>query len=112
MFNREAARTLCHLVSEHLIMVDNRTVQATISIGVVPINQTSPSANEVLERAYQSSEKVKLQTQGSGNGIYVYNPAKTPIARIVRCAGCLKMQLIKMSCNWYSSIFMILLKKI
>ena len=73
---RDVAKSLCHLVSEHLIMVDNRTVQATISIGVVPINQTSPSANEVLERAYQSSEKVKLQTQGSGNGIYVYNPAE------------------------------------
>ena len=70
------AKSLCHLVSEHLIMVENRTVQATISIGVVMINQTSPSATEVLERAYHSAEKVKLQTQGSGNGIYVYNPAE------------------------------------
>lgn len=73
---RATAKSLCHLVSEHLIMVDKRTVQATISIGVVPINQSSPGQAEVLDRAYQSSEKVRLQNQGSGNGIYVYNPAE------------------------------------
>lgn len=72
----EVAKSICHLVSEHLIMVDNRTVQATISIGVVGINKTSPSSDEVLQRAYNSSEKVKLQTQGSGNGIYVYSAAE------------------------------------
>ncbi|XID75933.1 EAL domain-containing protein [Alkanindiges sp. WGS2144] len=72
----ETAKALCHLVSEHLIMVENRTVQATISIGVVPINQNSPDANEVLDRAYHSSEKVKLQNQGTTNGIYIYNPAE------------------------------------
>ena len=72
----EIAKALCKLVSEHLIMVDNRTVQASISIGVVAINQTSPSPSEVLDRAYQSSEKVKLQTQGSGNGIYIYSAAE------------------------------------
>lgn len=70
------AKNLCHLASEHLIMVDKRTVQATISIGVVPINQSSPGQAEVMDRAYQSAEKVKLQNQGSGNGIYVYNPAE------------------------------------
>jgi diguanylate cyclase (GGDEF)-like protein/PAS domain S-box-containing protein len=72
----ETAKALCHLVSEHLIMVDKRTVQATISIGVVPINQSSPGQAEVLERAYHSAEKVRLQNQGSGSGVYVYNPAE------------------------------------
>lgn len=70
------AEELCKQISGHLIMVGNRTVQATISIGLVPINKASPTETEVLDRAYQSAEKVKLQNQGTGNGVYVYSVAE------------------------------------
>ncbi len=70
------ANEICHAVENLLINIDKRTVQTTVSVGVVPINQSSPQLSEVLDRAYHAAEKVRLQNQGSGNGIYLYNPAE------------------------------------
>jgi diguanylate cyclase (GGDEF)-like protein/PAS domain S-box-containing protein len=70
------ANQLCQDVQQLLISVDKRTVQATISVGAVMINEHSPDSAEVLDRAYHSAEKVRVANNGSGNGVYLYNPAE------------------------------------
>lgn len=70
------ANQLCQQVQQLLISVDKRTVQTTISVGIVMINENSPESSEVLDRAYHSAEKVRLTHQGSGNGVYLYDPAE------------------------------------
>ncbi len=64
------------IIAKSLISVGNRTIQTTVSIGIAMISETSPNATELLSRAFSASEKVKIQTQGLGNGINLYNPAE------------------------------------
>lgn len=74
--SQNKAKTLCNAVQHLLINIDKRTVQTTVSIGLVPVNQSSPTTAEILDRAYHAAEKVRLQNQGSGNGVYLYDPAE------------------------------------
>ncbi|MDE2419866.1 MAG: EAL domain-containing protein [Gammaproteobacteria bacterium] len=70
------AQATTELIAKSLISVGNRTVQTTISIGIAMIGETSPDSAELLSRAFNASEKVKIQNQGLGNGINLYNPAE------------------------------------
>ncbi|MEY2864345.1 MAG: hypothetical protein RLY58_2052 [Pseudomonadota bacterium] len=70
------AQQLVDTVQEMLISVDKRTVQTTLSIGIAMIGETSPEASELLERAFDAADKVKLKTKGVGNGVNLYNPAE------------------------------------
>ncbi|GAA6134746.1 cyclic di-GMP-binding protein FimX [Oceaniserpentilla sp. 4NH20-0058] len=64
-------------VEEHLVAVDQRTVQVTCSIGLALINESSRSPKEVLEHAHEASYYVrKLEGNEKGNGVYLYNPAE------------------------------------
>jgi len=64
-------------VEEHLIAVDQRTIQVTCSIGLALINESSRSPKEVLEHAHEASYYVrKLEGNENGNGVYLYNPAQ------------------------------------
>jgi len=64
-------------VEEHLIAVDQRTIQVTCSIGLALINESSRSPKEVLEHAHEASYYVrKLEGHEKGNGVYLYNPAQ------------------------------------
>jgi diguanylate cyclase (GGDEF)-like protein/PAS domain S-box-containing protein len=71
-----AALAVTELIAKSLISVGKRTIQTTVSIGIAMIGETSPCSSELLSRAFGSSEKVKIQNQGLGNGISLYNPAE------------------------------------
>lgn len=70
------AQQLCVQVEHLLIPIDKKTLQTTISIGVVMLNEHSPHSNEVIDRACHAAEKVRLQNKGTGNGVYLYDPAE------------------------------------
>lgn len=72
----EIAQKTTELVAKTLIGVSNRTVQTTVSIGIAMIGETSPNSAEILSRAFNAADKVKIQNQGLGNGINLYNPAE------------------------------------
>lgn len=64
-------------IEEHLIAVEQRTIQVTASIGIALINESSPSPKEVLQHAHEASDFVrKLEGHAKGNGLYLYNPAQ------------------------------------
>ncbi len=70
------AQQLVDAVAGLLIGVEKRTVQTTISIGIAMIGETSPEGQELLERAFDAADKVKLKNKGIGNGINLYSPAE------------------------------------
>ncbi len=72
----DIAEKTAALIAKPLISVGTRTVQTTVSIGIAMIGETSPSGEELLSRAFNASDKVKIQNQGLGNGINLYNPAE------------------------------------
>lgn len=75
------AEKLCHLIHDRLFDIPNgKTVQTSLSIGIALLGETAPDAPEVLSRAVNASEKVKLLTKGLGNGINMYNPAENAAA--------------------------------
>lgn len=72
----QRAQKLVDTIQGLLISVDKRTVQTTVSIGIAMIGETSPESTELLERAFDAADKVKLKNKGVGNGINLYNPAE------------------------------------
>jgi len=68
------AQATVEMIAKSLITVGNRTVQTSVSIGIAMIGETSPDSAEILSRAFNAADKVKLQSQGVGNGINLYNP--------------------------------------
>src|SRR5690606_29507200 len=62
-------------VENQLFEVSNRTIQATCSIGIALVNDSSPKATELLGRAHKASTHVhELEGHEQGNGVYLYNP--------------------------------------
>jgi diguanylate cyclase (GGDEF)-like protein len=62
---------------EHMIAVDSRTIQVTVSIGIALANESSRSPREVLQHAHDASYHVrKLDGCEKGNGTYLYSPAQ------------------------------------
>jgi len=64
-------------IQEHLVAVDQRTIQVTVSVGIALINESSRNPKEVLQHAHEASYHVrKLEGHDKGNGVYLYNPAQ------------------------------------
>ncbi|PTQ87702.1 EAL domain-containing protein [Agitococcus lubricus] len=83
--NTEQARTqaekICPMVHDRLFDIPNgRTIQTSLSIGVAMIGETAPDSQELLSRAVNAAEKVKLLNKGVGNGVNIYNPAENAAA--------------------------------
>lgn len=70
----EKAEQLRKDIADDLINVDNRTVQTTVSIGIVQISETSPDTGEIFQRAYSGIDRVRKKTKGVGNEIHLYDP--------------------------------------
>ena len=68
----KAADFICHLISDHISDVNGTSVATTVSIGIAPINETTHSANEVIERAEKGSHAAQ---KAGGNQHFVFNPA-------------------------------------
>ncbi|HEX5277768.1 MAG TPA: EAL domain-containing protein [Fluviicoccus sp.] len=78
---KATAEKLCHAVHERLFDIPGgKTIQTSLSIGIAMIGETAPDAPEILSRAVNAAEKVKLLTKGVGNGINMYNPAENAMA--------------------------------
>jgi diguanylate cyclase (GGDEF)-like protein len=64
-------------IQEHMIAVDSRTIQITVSVGIALANESSRSPKEVLQHAHEASYHVrKLEGHEQGNGVYLYSPAQ------------------------------------
>ena len=71
----EACNSLCKAIENHLFEVSGRTIQITASIGIAPVAESSPKAQDLLGRAHTASADVrKLEGHEQGNGVRVYNP--------------------------------------
>jgi diguanylate cyclase (GGDEF)-like protein/PAS domain S-box-containing protein len=70
------AEALCKKVDDHIIEVEGRTVQTTLSIGVALISETSNSAESVIEQSLTALNEVREvhPTAGVGNGAKLYEP--------------------------------------
>ncbi|MEX1032313.1 MAG: EAL domain-containing protein [Cellvibrionaceae bacterium] len=67
---------LCRHIEEHIVEVDGRTLQATLSIGIALINETSSSAETVIEQSMKALNEVRAG-EGVGNGAKLYEPEVT-----------------------------------
>lgn len=64
-------------IQEHMVAVDSRTIQVTVSVGVALVSESSRSPKEVLQHAHEASFHVrKLDGHEKGNGVYLYSPAQ------------------------------------
>jgi diguanylate cyclase (GGDEF)-like protein len=64
-------------IQEHMVAVDSRTIQVTVSVGVALVNESSRSPKEVLQHSHEASYHVrKLEGSEKGNGVYLYSPAQ------------------------------------
>lgn len=61
-------------IADDLINVGQLTARTTVSIGMVLINETSPDTSELFSRAYDGIDKIRKQTHGIGNDVYLYDP--------------------------------------
>ena len=62
---------LCKLLENHIIEIDNKTLQLSCSIGVSIVNETSTSAGTVIEQAKSAMEKV---SSAQGNNASLFEP--------------------------------------
>lgn len=58
-------------VEGHMFDVSGRTVQTSLSIGVAGLNEKTPKAQEVIDRAHRCADEL-----GDGNALKLFNPAQ------------------------------------
>lgn len=62
-------------IEDHLFDIRGKTAQLTCSIGIAPITEKAPKAQDLLGRAHTVSTEVrKLAGHEQGNGVALYNP--------------------------------------
>ena len=64
------ATSLCEQYAKNMFEVSDQTVTDTLSIGICPVQETSPDANKILSNAHFASSRV--QSKG-GNGIRMHD---------------------------------------
>ncbi|TBU87278.1 EAL domain-containing response regulator [Phytopseudomonas dryadis] len=67
---RGILETLLKKVEGHLFDINGRTAQTTLSIGVAGLNETTPKAQEVIDRAQRCADELD-----EGNTLKLYDPA-------------------------------------
>lgn len=67
---RDGLQALRKKVEGHLFDVSGRTAQLTLSIGVAGLNETTPRAEEVIDRAHRCADEIT-----DGNDVRLYDPA-------------------------------------
>ena len=70
----EHANSLCKEVEDHLFEIDKKTLQVTISIGMVVINETSSNTSMIIDQAIKAIGHVRdnNDVKGVGNGAAIY----------------------------------------
>lgn len=69
---KELGEKLCRQLAEQLFDIRDRTCTTTISIGVLPIGENSPTTPELLARADKTCQRSRAK---GGNRVSVYNSA-------------------------------------
>jgi diguanylate cyclase (GGDEF)-like protein len=77
---KQDAEELRHTIEDHLSEINNRTIQLTASISIVPINETTTSPNEILTRATDTVVKSRESREGKGNFVELYVPQKPKLS--------------------------------
>lgn len=73
---QKLANQICHAVHDHLIEVPGgRTVQTSLTIGLVMIGETAAEPAEMISRALTAADTYRSKN-AKGNGVSVYNPAE------------------------------------
>lgn len=72
----DRAETLCNRIEDHIVDIDGKTIQATVSIGVALVNEISTHADAVIDHAIQAVDAVRSssEAEGVGNGVRLYEP--------------------------------------
>lgn len=70
------AENMCTHLHDHIIEVDGRTIQTTLSIGVALITENTANAEEVLDQSQRAVNSVREQNEksGAGNGHKLFEP--------------------------------------
>lgn len=73
------ALQICKLLENHIIEIDNKTLQLTCSIGVSIVNETSTNAGTVIEQARTAMEKVRAD---QGNNASLFEPEAVVVDKV------------------------------
>ncbi len=68
------AQQICKALEQHIIDVEGRTVQATCTVGVSTINETSDSSAAVVAEAQKAVQNWRKDNSGAGNGARLFEP--------------------------------------
>ncbi|WP_137887071.1 EAL domain-containing protein [Pseudomonas sp. 2FE] len=68
---QEGLAELLKKVESHMFDVSGRTVQTSLSIGIAGLNEKTPKAREVVERAHRCADELS-----EGNALKLFNPAQ------------------------------------
>ncbi len=67
----ELGNSLCHSISSHVSKVQQTSIHTTVSIGVVMINDSAPSPQQLLRRARLTADSLHHGNR-PGNGVSLY----------------------------------------
>lgn len=70
---KNSAENLCHTIRSHMFELAGHTESVTLSIGICPIGENAPSAEEVLTRAKTAC--IRARATKGGNAVKIYEPA-------------------------------------
>lgn len=69
------AERMCKKVEDHIIEIEGRTLQTTLSIGVSLINENTSNTEEVMEQGLRAVTSLREENKdGAGNGFKLYEP--------------------------------------
>ncbi len=71
----QKATELCKKVEDHICQAGDRSVQATISVGIAPISESATNPDDIISRAHQAADEARAEgNDGVGNRAKVYVP--------------------------------------
>ena len=73
------AQSLCDSFQDHIIEIDEQSLQCTFSIGLVALdNQHQVTADRIIDNAFSACEQVReiANNEGIGNGVRIYIPVR------------------------------------
>ncbi len=75
----DRAEDLCRRIEDHIVEVDGKTLQLTVSIGMALVTEASSGADAIIEQAMAAAANVREEHEvaGVGNGAKLYEPKLT-----------------------------------
>lgn len=77
----ELGSELCHDIRNHVCNIRGTAIHTTVSVGIVMINDSSPSPNTLLEHALEAAESLH-QGNRPGNGVKLYSPEQILLSQV------------------------------